>query len=136
MKKAELGPPCMFPLPRLPRGLGSGLCGRPGAPDKDSLREGEGQATVLVQGRGAGAGGSIFSPPQGLPPHPRQGAQSSMASGSPEAVWGPQGSGSTVSKALLHRGELKKHQMDRARTSLMALAKTPCSQFRGQGFNP
>ena len=92
MKKAELGPPCTFPLPWLPRGLGSGLCGRPGAPVKDSLREGEGQATVLVQERRAGAGRSIFSPPQRLPPHPRQGAQSSMASGSPEAVWGPQGS--------------------------------------------
>lgn len=133
--KAELGPPCTFQLSRLLQGLGSGLCGRPGAPDKDSLREGEGQATVLVQGRRAGDGGSIFSPLQGLPLHPRQGAQSSVASGSPEAVWGPQGSGSRVSTVLLHRGELKEHQMDRARTSLMALAKTPCSQFRGQGFN-
>lgn len=41
-----------------------------------------------------------------------------------------------MSKVLLHRGELKEHQMDRAGTSLMALAKTPCSQCRGQGFNP
>lgn len=62
-------PPCKFPPPRLLRGLRSGLCGRPGAPEKDSLREGEGRPQSWSKDRGQGWG-------EHLQPHPRTPAAS------------------------------------------------------------
>ena len=131
--KAEPRPPCKFLPPQLLRGLGSGLFGRPGAPERLSQRaRGAGHSPgPRTRGRGWG---SIFSPPQGLLLPPRQGAESSMTAGFLEAVWGPQGS-SEQGPSPWRRVEGAPDGQSRDFPG-GPVAETPCCQCRGRGLIP